>query len=254
MIDFPVAEMPSSQIEAPAELRTIGQLKGRAPEKAAEDEVSQMRTEAIRQEGLRIGAQTGLSYRYGMIMDYCESVEPKLNVSFNLSQFVRDVHLLIPSVIEVKDQYSKEGDEVRVVRAATTIQEEAQVVSSVPTWRDYIYQRYEKPELPHETLYPRTEVEQTIWQRALDSGWHAGVAQADENFRDRLAQLTKAVEGRYEYITLEARDMFSPADLRVVNSQVTFRGRTMNVGEQIITIGQPGNFTEVKKWAPVWTR
>lgn len=254
MIDFPIAEMPASQIEMSTELRQISELKGRDQKELNADEVNQLRTDAISQEGLRVGAQAGLAYRYGMLMDYLEAVERKMNVTYNMSQFVRDGHLLIPSVIEVQNQYSKEGDEVRVVKAGVTIQEEAQVISTVPTWRDYLYQRYEKPDLPHETLYPKTDVEAAAWKKALLTGWNAGVYQANANYSDRLSQLVRAVEGRYQYITLENRNMFTPADLKVVNSQVTFRGRTMNVGEQIIGIGQLGNFTEVKTWEPVWTR
>ena len=254
MIDFPVAEMPSTQVEVPAEIRKIGELRGRDVKELNADEASQLRTDAISQEGLRVGAQSGLAYRYGMLMDYLDAVERKMNVTYNMASFVRDGHLLIPAVIEVRNQYSKEGDEVRVVKAGVTVQEEAQVISSVPTWRDYLYQRYEKPDLPHETLYPKNEAEVSAWKKALLNGWNAGVYQANANYSDRLNQLVRAVEGRYQYITLENRNMFTPADLKVVNSQVTFRGRTMNVGEQIIGIGQLGNFTEVKTWAPVWTR
>ncbi|MEC4242098.1 type IV secretory system conjugative DNA transfer family protein [Pseudomonas sp. DSV-1] len=254
MVDFPVAEMPASQIEAPAELRLIGELKGRDKKELSNDEGGKLRTDALRQEGLRVGAQTALAYRYGMIMDYLEAVEPKLNVAFNFAQFVRDGHLLIPAITEVRDQYTKENGLVHRVKAGYTVQEEAQVVSSVPTWRDYVYQRYEKPELPHEALFPRDDFETSEWKRSLLEGWNAGIYQADEMFKDRVNQLTKAVEGRHQYVTLESRAMFSPADLKVVNSQVTFQGRTMNVGEQIIGIGQLGNFTNSQTWAPIWTR
>lgn len=254
MVDFPVAEMPTSQIEAPAELRLIGELKGRDKKELSNDEGGKLRTDALRQEGLRVGAQTALAYRYGMIMDYLDAVEPKLNVAFNFAQFVRDGHLLIPAITEVRDQYTKENGLVHRVKAGYTVQEEAQVVSSVPTWRDYVYQRYEKPELPHEALFPRDDFETSEWKRSLLEGWNAGIYQADEMFKDRVNQLTKAVEGRHQYVTLESRAMFSPADLKVVNSQVTFQGRTMNVGEQIIGIGQLGNFTNSQTWAPIWTR
>ena len=254
MVDFPVAEMPSSQIEAPAELRSIGELKGRDTKELSKDEGGKLRTDALRQEGLRVGAQTGLAYRYGMIMDYLDAIEPKLNVAFNLAQFVRDGHLLIPAITEVRDQFTKEGGDVHKVKVAYTVQEEATVVSSIPTWRDYVYQRFDKPELPHEALYPREDFETSEWKRSLLEGWNAGVYQADEMFKDRVNQLAKAVEGRHQYVTLEARDMFTPADLKVVNSQVTFQGRTMNVGEQIIGIGQLGNFTNSQTWAPIWTR
>lgn len=254
MVDFPIAEMPSAQIQPSVELRQIGELKGRDQKELSKEEGGKLRTDALRQEGLRVGAQSGLAYRYGMIMDYLDAVEPKLNVAFNLAQFVRDGHLLIPAITETRDQFTKEDGAVHKVKVAYTVQEEARVVSSVPTWRDYVYQRFEKPELPHEALYPRDDYEASEWKKSLMEGWNAGVYQADEMFHDRVNQLAKAVEGRHQYLTLESRGMFRPADLTVVNSKVTFQGRTMNVGEQIIGIGQLGNFTQSQTWSPIWTR
>lgn len=248
------AHPSANDTSEPKELRRLSEIKGRSQSDMAKDESVQLRAESLKQEALRVGAQSGLAYRYGMLMDYCDSVEPKINVVWNLSQFVRDVHLLIPAVIEVRDQFTKEGGEIRRVRTGITVTEEADVISSTPTWRDYVYQRYDVPDLPHESLYPLGEVEESIWKSALKQGWEAGIFQADANFQDRVNQLTRAVEGRYQYLTLEARGMFTPADLKVVNSQVTFQGRTMNVGEQIITVRNQGNFTQMQTWAPVWTR
>lgn len=254
MVDFPIAEMPSAQIQPSAELRSIGELMGREPKELSVEEGGKLRTEALRQEGLRVGAQSGLAYRYGEIMDYLDAVEPKMNVAFNLAQFVRDGHLLIPAITEVRDQLTTEGDAVHKVKAGYTVQEEARVVTTVPTWRDYVYQRFDKPDLPHEALYPRDSYESSEWKKSLLEGWNAGVYQANEMFHDRINELAKAVEGRHQYLTLESRGMFSPADLKVVSSKITFQGRTMNVGEQIIGIGQRGNFTQSQTWAPIWTR
>ena len=215
-----------------------------------------VRIKAIRQEALRVGAQSGLAHRYSMVMQYLNKNESKLNVTFSFSGFVKNGRLLVPAIVEANNQFVMDGEkgEARVVRNAFTIEEEAKIISVVPTWRDYLWQEYLQPEMPHRTLLPRNEVEATSWKEAVDEGWKAGVNQGDQIFQDRLASLTKAVEGRHLYVTLEAKKMISPAALNVVANRVTFNGRTMNVGEVIYTIGNAASYTSSKDWNPVWTR
>lgn len=257
-VDIPVAQVtvPAS-LERPAELVELQSLRGQKDDaaKALEGEGG-LRYKAIRQEGLRIGALAGLAKRYGMIMQYLDATETKLNVTFSFNGFVRDGRLLIPAVIETPNQFirNSETGQVTEVRQQITVGEEARIVSVVPTWRDYLYQEYSMPERPHSSLLPRTEPEIKAWEDALSTGWKAGVSQADEIYKDRLAQLTMAVEGRHLYMTLEQKHLMSPAALKVVSNTVTFNGRSMNVGEVIYSIANDTNFTPSASWRPVWSR
>ncbi|MBF6615580.1 MAG: type IV secretory system conjugative DNA transfer family protein [Candidimonas sp.] len=256
-MDFPVAEVGiPAHLEAPAALVELKGLRGSKPESEDESSEGGIRYKAIRQEGLRVGAQTGLAHRYEMIMEYMSAVEPKLNVVFSFNGFVNDGRLLVPAVTEAPNRFvrDEQSGEVRVIRNAYTVEEEARIVSVVPTWRDYLWQEYSYPEKPHRSLLPRTDAEVKAWEQAINEGWRAGVHQADTIYSDRLAMLTRAVEGRNLYKTLESKNMFSPAALQAVSNRVTFNGRTMNVGEVIYTINTPGNYTSSGSWRPVWTR
>ncbi len=257
-MDFPVAEAPTP-IQRPAELIQIEGMRGRTLSDEAKQELnsSGMRYKAIRQEALRVGAQSGLAMRYESIMDYLAGVETKMNVVFSFNGFVEGGRLLIPAVVEVPDQFvMDEGKgQARVIRQAYTIEEEARIVSSAPTWREYLWQKYAYPEMPHESLLPRTDAESVIWTEGVRSGWAAGVEQGTNIYKDRLARLTVAVEGRHLYKMLEAKNMVSPAALKVLaDSKVTFNGRTMNVGEVIYGVGSRGEYLPSKEWAPVWTK
>ncbi|WP_326430291.1 type IV secretory system conjugative DNA transfer family protein (plasmid) [Stutzerimonas frequens] len=256
-MDFPVAEMSvPAHLEAPAPLVELKGLRGGSVDDAEEEGAGGLRYKAIRQEGLRVGAQTGLAHRYSMVMSYLKAVEPKLNVVFSFNGFVKDGRLLVPAVVEIPNQFVRDetSGEVRVIRNAFTIEEEAKIVSVVPTWRDYLWQEYSYPEKPHRSLLPRTDAEAKAWEEAVNEGWRAGVSQADTIYQDRLAMLTKAVEGRNLYRTLESKKMVSPAALKIVSNRVTFNGRTMNVGEVIYNIGSAANYTASDTWRPVWTR
>ena len=255
-MDFPVAdiELPS-QLAAPPALVELQELRGDSdlsPDEAA----GGVRFRAIRQEGLRMGAQTGLAHRYSMIMEYLNGNEPKLNVTFSFNPFIRDGRLLVPSIQEAQNQFvlDEQTGEASIVRNAYTVLEEARIVSVTPTWRDYLYQEYTYPEAPHRSVLPRTESEARVWEQSLKEGWVAGLSQADSIYDDRLAALTQAVEGRHLYNTLESKNVFTPASLQVVANKVTFNGRTMNVGEVIYSIRGQANFKNAQEWRPVWTR
>lgn len=255
-MEFQVAELPVPQ-ERPAYLIQVESLRGGAlGETASTEEGSGIRFKAIRQEGLRVGAQGGLANRYGTIMEYMAKIESKLNVVFSFNGFIEGGRMLIPSVVQVPDQFVMDESKgsATVIRNAYTVEEEAKIVSVAPTWRDYLWQEYAYPELPHKSLLPRSEAEVEVWEDAVEKGWAAGVNQGGQIFSDRLAQLTMAVEGRHLYKTLQSKKMISPAALSVVNNSVTFNGRTMNVGETIYAIGQQTNYTAAKDWKPVWTK
>jgi len=127
-------------------------------------------------------------------------------------------------------------------------------VSSVPTWRDWLVQEYEAPEVPHSSLLPRTPSEIKVWEDAVREGWQAGVVQADGIYTDRLNDLTRSVEGRYLYRVLEQKKMIEPSLLKVERNKVTYNGRTMNIGEVIYSVQSRANYTSGENWKPVWSR
>lgn len=257
-MDFQVAEVTiPAHLEAPAALVELKEMRGSKPgENESEEESNGLRYKAIRQEGLRVGAQTGLAHRYGMIVEFLDKVESKLSVTFSFAGFVRDGRLLVPALEEAPNQFirDEETGQVRIVRSAYTISDEAKIISVVPTWRDYLWHEFSYPEKPHKSLLPRTEAEAQAWNEAVTEGWRAGVHQADGIYNDNLAELSKAVTGRNLYKTLESKGMLKAASLQIVNNRITFNGRTMNVGEVIYDIQAPANYTNASKWEPVWTR
>lgn len=254
MIDFPIAdiEIVESMRYAP-ELHEAINLKGKK-QAIKEELVGGVKLNAIRQEGLRFGAQSGLSVRYDLIMEYLDEHEDKLNALFNFAGFVRQGNLLIPSLTEVNSQLINEGDQLRTISKSYTIDSEAELVSTVPTWRDYLVQHYEKPQTPHSSILPVTPVEIKVWKSAVEAGWRSGVQDADNIFTDRVAQLAKDINGRYLYITTEKKNLLTPATVYATNAQVTFNGRTMNIDEKVFRVENSANFKSADNWEPIWTK
>lgn len=254
-MDFAVAEIDSKgQLESPAALVELQSLRGVEKGVDVKTEKGGLRFRSMRQEGLRLGAQAGLAERYSMIMEYIDKNETKANVIFSFSGFVNDGNLLVPAIDQAQNQFKIDGDEARIVSNSYTIAEEAKIISSVPTWRDWLAQEYETPEKPHYSLLPRTPNEVKVWEQAVKEGWRAGVVQANDIYSDRLNDLARAVEGRYLYRVLEEKKMIKPSLLKVERNKVTYNGRTMNIGEVIYSVEQNANYTSGDTWRPVWTR
>ena len=254
-MDFPVADITlPAHLEPPAHLEHMVAMRGSGEE--AIDLEAGIRLRAIRQEGLRVGAQTGLAQRYEMIVSFLKTIEPKLNVTYNFNGFLKDGRLLVPSLVKVENSFTIDNaaGTATETRVSYTVEEEASIVSTAPTWRDYLWREYAYPEPPHKSLLPRSDDEAEAWKRALREGWRSGVHQADESFQDNMARLTLAVEGRHLYTTLESQRVISPAALQINSSRVTFNGRTMNVGETLYSVGQPVEYRGSQEWKPIWTR
>lgn len=254
-MDFAVAEIDvQGQLESPAALVELQSLRGVEKGVDVKTESGGLRFRSMRQEGLRLGAQAGLASRYSMVMEYLDKNESKANVIFSFSGFVNDGNLLVPAIHQARNQFKLDGAEARIVSNSYTIAEEAKIISSVPTWRDWLVQEYETPEKPHYSLLPRTPSEVQVWEQAVQDGWRAGVVQANDIYSDRLNDLTRAVEGRYLYRVLEEKKMIKPSLLKVERNKVTYNGRTMNIGEVIYSVESDANYTSGDTWRPVWTR
>lgn len=255
-MDFAVAEIDvQGQLQSPAALVELQSLRGTKDSVDVKTkDGGGLRFRSMRQEGLRLGAQAGLAERYSMIMEYVGKNESKANVIFSFSGFVDDGNLLVPAIHQAQNQFRVDGDEARVVSNSYTIAEEARIISSVPTWRDWLYQEYETPEKPHYSLLPRTANEVKAWEDAVRDGWKAGWVQANDIYSDRLNDLTRSVEGRYLYRFLEDKKMIKPSSLKVERNKVTFNGRTMNIGEVIYSVDSKSNYTSGDTWRPVWSR
>lgn len=257
-MDFQTAHIPPPSTQAkPPELVQLESLRGGdLGEEIDLGGGKGLRVKALRQEAMRSGAQSGLAWRYGLIMRYLNKNEPEMNVVFNFAGFVNDGRVLIPCVLKTPNLFinDEEKGEVREVKEQITIATEAKLISVVPTWRDYLWQEYSYPEPPHHSLRPRTDAEVKAWEDGVKEGWSAGVSQADMIYSDRLAALEKDVACRNTYKVLVDNGAISPAALKVVNNQVTFNGRSMNVGEVIYTISGSANYKQASEWKPIWTR
>lgn len=238
-------------VPMPKELKRLQETKQESKSGSEDDDSFWIKT--ISEVAIAQGAQFGLKYRYEAIVRKLEKRSARLDTLVDFNQFILDGKVLIPSVQVVHSKMERLSDtELAQVNAQFTIEEEARIVTSIPSWRNYLIRSFEQPEPPPVSARPKNTEEQKIWKPGIEKGWKMGVTQANDIFRDSLAELLRDIRGRQNYLDLENMNMVSFPVLDQSKAKITFNGRTMNSGEVIHTITRPGNWKPTGVWKAFW--
>lgn len=215
-----------------------------------------LRKKAIEQTAETYGAQGGLAWESRQIDRQLDQVAGQMDRVYNFAPMALSGNVL-PPVIEG-------GHLARVVHAdalRTSLQDyrivvPARFVSVLPTWRSYLYQRFQAPHLRDipPALLPHNRTEEIWWKQAAALGWQAGEEEANGLFRDGLARLTRDVTGmiRYRQLLLAGEvqpPMIERANLGVERDErVLDRPARMQVGVVLHRITLPAGFAPPKEW------
>lgn len=199
--------------------------------------VGAIRIQALRETALSLGARGGLAHRAFAINQILLNYEPLLNRTFNFHGMLLDHNVLPPVLIESRQTLSLPGTDVlRVSDRSYIILKQACFVTAAPTWRDYLWQNYQKPEIPDQTLLPKNKGEQIIWDKYVEEGWEAGLAQAMVIFQENLARLKRDFEGMIRYRTLLAQNIVSPPYVATMDMGITGGGDSLEVHDRVLRI------------------
>lgn len=224
-------------------------------EEASESvEAAGERTKAIHEAAIAYGAQLGLKTRTDEIQRKLKKYESRLDHAVNFNPFIYQDVILSPAIAIM--QNTEDGDSQRLTRTSVTyvITEEAKIVGAPPTFRDFLVRVEPAPKELHAVLKPRNQSEARAWEDGVRFGWQLGVDQANAVFRDGLHRMLMALDGRVNYRKLVANGMVAEAALKVTEYGVTFNGRAMNVGEEILEIQRPASYLPHDQWRSTWTK
>lgn len=238
------------------ELRNI-----RPAKKVSKDDVSAMpieiRRDAMREGALSYGARGGLAWRTYQIRTEMETRARYLDKVFDFRQLLIPAPsglMIEPPIIgEAVDAMliNKGGQEAAVADRVYNIGRNARIVSTARTWRAYLERSWGVVAPPPEILLPTTPADQKSWDEWFETGWKAGVEQADEIFQSDLNKLSADYQGMVRYRTLLTQGMVSPPYALQVDRGVTGNGNEMRVGDRAVTItGLPALKTETQEWQP----
>jgi defect in organelle trafficking protein DotC len=239
-----------------AELKAIKKEK-----KARQSEESAMpidiRNDAMKESALSYGARGGLAWRTYFIRQEMEQRAGYMDKVFDFRQLLiaAPSGLLIepPIIAEAIDPLLIEqgGQNAAVADRYYNISRNARIVSTARTWRAYLERQWGIVAPPPDILLPQTHEEKENWDAWFDTGWQAGVEQADEIFQADLNKLSADYQGMVRYRTLLTQGMVSPPSALQVDRGVTGGGNEMRVGDRAVSITDaPALQTGAQQWSP----
>jgi hypothetical protein len=149
--------------------------------------------------------------------------------------------------------FEQQGDNQQAeVQMSYTVKEEAVMLSSKPTYRDYIYVPTVPAEKIHSSMRPETSKEKTLWESSYTTGWHSGYNQANGMYFDGLMELHQDIIGRSVYLIMIDLNMIEPIEIVRQNNGIVGVNRTLNVGETIYSLESVPNFKDASGWQTAW--
>lgn len=210
----------------------------------------EIRLKAMRETAVTLGMQAGVRYRYNQINDELEYIALQLDEIFNFKPLLIGGGMLLPPIIDhVEGGFSLESNDLINQSDATyMLRKDARLVSTAPSWRDYLKQQFSVLDNVNKVMLPKDDEEKAFWQSAVLDGWNKGIQQADNVFTLNLNKLKRDYLGISTFHSLARQNIVAMPALAVGDMGVSINGRTMDVGQKIFRITRHAEFNNSTGW------
>jgi defect-in-organelle-trafficking protein DotC len=199
--------------------------------------INMVRLNGLRETALSVGARGGLFERANEINNLLADNSWVLNRIFKFYGLILNDNVLPPVLTTGKNAMTLAGhDVIHIADQHYEIVQQARFVTAPPSWRDYLWMNYQKPDMPDNSLLPRNKYEREIWKRDLDEGWAAGRKQAELIYNENLNKLARDFNGMILYRTLLAKNMVSAPFVATMNMGITGDKSDLTINDRILRI------------------
>ena len=213
-----------------------------------------IRNKAVAQAAESLGMQSGLYYESQQIDSVLMKHASNLDKVFNFGILMYQNNVLPPVIVKASNtvHINSDQDTMRIAGQTYRIIKQVRFVTAQPTWRDYLWMSYPKPEMPNRILLPKNDIERASWQVAVTNGWNEGIKQAMSIYRINLHRLVRDYNGMVLYKSLLLKNMVSPFFVTKTQYGITGNGSHMAVDDQSWRITtKPELQLHSKLWNPV---
>lgn len=221
----------------------------------AKKQMTALRSQALQDIAMSVGAQAGLAWRSKHINNVLNKNSLPLDRIFNFNLILLD-HNVIPPVLVQGNNSLKlaDGQTLRINDRTYRIISQARFTTAPPQWRNYIWMDYQHPELPLPAFLPKTPEERIVWKKYSTLGWQDGVNQANAIFNDNLARLTRDYTGMALYRNLLLKGMVTEPFVAHTDLGVTGDSSDLHINDQILRITSlPKLQTNPGRWKSIVT-
>jgi len=239
-----------SSSEAPSDYYRIANLKSSS---GVTNGINNIRLTALKQTSRGLGAQAGLAWRSQQVNALLERKKHSLDQVFNFNYLILNSNVLPPVLTEGQNILNlADNQNIRISDHDYQIVYPPRFITAPPTWRDYLWMNYRKPDLPNTTLLPKNSKEADIWNQYAKIGWSEGIEQAADIFQTNLNRLTRDLNGMILYRKLLRQNMVSTPFVAEANLGVTGGGNSMRINDRVLRItSTPELKANTKVWQPV---
>lgn len=217
-------------------------------------QLSEMRKESIRTTAAQLGTQGGLAWRAAHINESLLKQSQMLDQVFNFQQILLKHNVLPPVLAQTSNSMNlADNDTIRLADHTYSILKPAKFVTVPPTWRDYLWMDYKKPNAPASNLLPHNALEAHYWNQFFKEGWKQGLIQANAIFARNLNQLKQDYEGMILYKKLLSMHVVSAPYVSQADLGITGDGHHMRIGDRVLRITSHSSLEQPSEWSPVIT-
>lgn len=252
------ATKPVPQYETVGNLNSLEQLQNLHAKPIPDSKkknMSEMRSEAIKDIAMSVGAQAGLAWRSKVINATLEKNTRYLDQVFNFNLMLLNHNVVPPVLVQANRSLNlADSQTLRVDDRFYKIICQAHFTTMPPVWQNYLTMSYQAPEKPLPAFLPKTVEESGVWKKYATLGWQEGVSQANAIFNENLSRLKRDYNGMALYRTLLLKGMVSQPFVAHTNLGVTGDSSDLHINDQIYRItALPQLQPNAKKWRPVVT-
>lgn len=213
--------------------------------------VPTMRAEVLRDVALRIGTSHSLNHYYSRL--YAENIKPReaeLDRIYNFEALAISPGVMPPVLSQNFSHYELNSDNmVTISDQDYKIEEPARMVSTYPSWRDYLFFDFKPAEVPATNFLPKTQGERLIWDEYVEKGWNEGRQQAMDVYNQAKARLDRDYQGMILYKIALANGQITPTVVASSNMGVTGDGKSISINKRVINITNQSEFiVDQSKW------
>ncbi|MFY7698565.1 MAG: type IV secretion system DotC family protein [Legionella sp.] len=209
-----------------------------------------IREVAIKETALSLGAQSGLAWRAKIINEQLLKEARHLDMIYDFNALILPHNILPPVLLEGRNTLNlADAQTIRISDRTYKVAKQAHFVTTPPNWRQYIWMDYKKPDYPNLTLLPKSKIERTVWNQAVEKGWQNGIEQANVILEESLARLKEDFVGMVMYRKLLAMNMVSPPFVSNTDLGVTGDAGEIRIDDRVLRItALPALNTDSTQW------
>jgi defect-in-organelle-trafficking protein DotC len=199
--------------------------------------MGKIREMALKETALSLGAQAGLAWRAKIIDEQLTKQTRNLDKVYDFNSLVLEHNILPPVLLEGRNTLNlADSQSIRISDRTYKVAKQAHFVTTPPTWRQYLWMDYNKPEAPDVTLLPKTKAEKELWCIFIEKGWRNGIDQANIILEENISRVKEDFGGMILYRKLLAMNMVTAPYVSHTDLGVTGDGNEIRIDDRVLRI------------------